>query len=206
MRADIASLIRNDIIHLKFSPGDPLNENKLAEEFHVSRTPVREALRRLSIEGLVTITPNLGARVSEINLRDFQELIEFRIILERGSARLIARNATEADIQAMKQFNAKIQSEKTKDLDMLTDLDSEFHRLCRQAAHNQLLANNMAMIQTKFTWVMRMISYKPELFMIEMPDFIHAVESRDEAFLEKILVRHVEYFIESMRKETLKNF
>jgi DNA-binding GntR family transcriptional regulator len=206
MRTDIASLIRNNIIHLKFRPGDPLNENKLAEEFLVSRTPVREALRRLSIEGLVTIVPNLGARVSEINLRDFQELIEFRIILERGSARLIARNATEADIQAMKQLHEKIQSEKTEDLDRLTDLDSEFHHLCRQAAHNQLLGNHMAMTQTKFTWVMRMVSYKPELFMIEMPNFIHTMESRDEAGMEQILVEHVEYFIENIRKETLKSF
>jgi DNA-binding GntR family transcriptional regulator len=206
MRADIAGSIRNDIIHLRFRPGDPLNENKLAEEFHVSRTPVREALHRLSIEGLVTIVPNLGARVSEINLRDFQELIEFRIILERGSARLIARNATAADIQAMRRLHEKIQTEKTDDLDKLTDFDTEFHHLCHQAAHNQLLANHMAMTQTKFTWVMRMIHYKPELFMIEMPNFIQAMEDRDEAGMERILVEHVEYFIESMRKETLKNF
>ena len=206
MREDIADLIRNDIIHLRFRPGDPLSENKLAEEFQVSRTPIREALRRLSLEGLVTITPNLGARVADINLRDFQELIEFRIILERGLARLVARNATAADMAAMKQLNQKIQREKTDDLDKLTDLDSEFHHICRQAGHNRLLEDHMAMTQTKFTWVMRMISYRPELLMVELPKFIDAMENRDEAALAHILVEHVEYFIDNMQKETVKAF
>lgn len=206
MREDITELIRNDIIHLRFRPGDPLSENKLAEEFQVSRTPIREALRRLSLEGLVTITPNLGARVADINLRDFQELIEFRIILERGLARLVARNATTADIAAMKQLNEKIQHENTDDLDKLTDFDSEFHHICRQAGHNQLLQDHMAMTQIKFTWVMRMISYKPKLFMVELPNFIDAMEKRDEAELAHILVEHVEYFIDNMQKETVKAF
>lgn len=206
MKEDIVDLIRNDIIHLRFRPGDPLSENKLAEEFQVSRTPIREALRRLSLEGLVTITPNMGARVADINLRDFRELIEFRIMLERGLARLIARNATAADIADMKKLNDKIQREKTDDLDKLTDFDTEFHHLCRQAGHNRLLEDHMAMTQTKFTWVMRMISYRPELLMVELPEFIVAMENRDEAALARILVEHVEYFIENMRKETVKAF
>jgi DNA-binding GntR family transcriptional regulator len=206
MRDDIADLIRNDIIHLRFRPGDPLSENRLAEEFQVSRTPIREALRRLSLEGLVTITPNHGARVADINLRDFRELIEFRIILERGLARLIARNATASDIADMKQLNEKIQREKTDDLDRLTDFDTEFHRLCRQAAHNRLLEDHMAMTQIKFTWVMRMISYRPEILMVELPNFIKAMENCDEATLARILVEHVEYFIENMRRETVKAF
>ena len=62
------------------------------------------------------------------------------------------------------------------------------------------------MTQTKFTWVMRMISYKPELFMVELPNFIVAMEKRDEAALADILVEHVEYFIENMQKETVKTF
>jgi DNA-binding GntR family transcriptional regulator len=206
MKKDITGIIRNDIIHLRFKPGDPLSENRLAEEFKVSRTPIREALHRLSLEGLVTITPNLGARVSDINLRDFQELIEFRIILERGLARLVARNATGADIQAMEQLHKRIQREKTDDLDKLTDFDTEFHNICRQAGHNRLLEDHMAMIQTKFTWVMRMISYKPALLMVELPNFKNAMEKRDESAMAHILVEHVEFFVEKMQKETIKAF
>lgn len=206
MRQNIYALIRDRIIHRDFRPGDPLNENKLAEEFQVSRTPVREALHRLSSEGLVTITPNLGARVSDINLRDFRELIEFRIILERGAARLVARNATEKDLEAMAQLHHKLESEQTQDLDRLTDLDTEFHLIIRQATHNRLLQRQMEVIQIKFTWVMRLINYRPELMMVRVPDFIEAMQKHDADRLEHMLVEHVEYFVERLRQETMKNF
>ena len=206
MREDIFSLIRNDIVHLKIKPGEPLNEIRLAKELQVSRTPIREALRRLAAEGLVTVTPNVGARVSEINLRDFRELIEFRIILERGVAHLVAVNSTEDDLRAMRQLHSKTQSEKTEDLDRLTDLDSEFHLIIRRAAHNQLLEKQMEVIQIRFTWLMRSYHYKPHFVMIKMPDIIEAMEQRDAETLERMLVEHVEHFVDRLREETMKKF
>jgi DNA-binding GntR family transcriptional regulator len=206
MRQNIYVLIRDRIIHQDFKPGDPLNENKLASEFQVSRTPVREALHRLSSEGLIAITPNLGARVADVNLRDFRELIEFRIILERGAARLVSRNATEKDMEAMAQLGHKLESEQTRDLDRLTDLDTEFHLIIRQATHNRLLQKQMEVIQIKFTWVMRLIGYRPELIMVRIPDFIEAMQQHDADRLEHMLVEHVEYFVERLRQETIKNF
>jgi len=206
MREDICSLIRNDIVHLKIKPGEPLNEIRLAKELQVSRTPIREALRRLAAEGLVTVTPNVGARVSEINLRDFRELIEFRIILERGVAHLVATNSTVDDIRAMRQLHSKTQSEKTEDLDRLTDLDSEFHFIIRRAAHNQLLEKQMEVVQIRFTWLMRSYHYKPHFVMIKIPDIIEAMEQRDAETLERMLVEHVEHFVDRLREETMKKF
>ena len=206
MREDIFSLIRNDIVHLKIKPGAPLNEIRLAKELQVSRTPIREALRRLASEGLVTFTPNVGARVSEINLRDFRELIEFRIILERGVAHLVATNSTVDDIRAMRQLYSKTQSEKTEDLDRLTDLDSEFHLIIRRAAHNQLLEKQMEVVQIRFTWLMRSYHYKPHFVMIKIPDIIEAMKQRDPEALERIFVEHVEYFVDKLREETMKKF
>jgi DNA-binding GntR family transcriptional regulator len=206
MREDIFSLIRNDIVHLKIKPGEPLNEIRLAKELQVSRTPIREALRRLAAEGLVTITPNLGARVSEINLRDFRELIEFRIILERGAAHLVAINSTEDDLRAIRQLHDKTQSEDTEDLDRLTDLDSEFHFIIRRAAHNQLLERQMEVIQIKFTWLMRSYHYKPHFVMIKIPNIIEAMEQHNSEVLERMLVKHVEYFIDRLGTETMRKF
>ena len=206
MRADITTLIRNRIIHLAYRPGEALNEKKLAQEFAVSRTPVREALRGLTAEGLVTLTPNLGARVSEINLRDFRELIEMRLILERGVARLVARYAAPEDIEAMEQLHRRLESETTDDLDRLTDFDTEFHYIIRRAAHNQLLEKQMAMIQARFTWVMRLISYKPTVLIMEIANVTDAMKRRDAATLERLLVEHVEIFIEGLRQQTMKNF
>jgi DNA-binding GntR family transcriptional regulator len=206
MREDIFSLIRNDIVHLKIKPGAPLNEIRLAKELKVSRTPIREALRRLAAEGLVTVTPNVGARVSEINLRDFRELIEFRIILERGAAQLVAVNSTVDDIRAMRQLHSKTQSQETQDLDRLTDLDTEFHFIIRRAAHNQLLEKQMEVVQIRFTWLMRSYHYKPHFVMIKIPDIIEAMEQRDAETLERMLVEHVEHFVDRLREETMKKF
>ena len=206
MREDICNVIRNDIVHLKIKPGEPLNENRLAKELQVSRTPIREALRRLAAEGLVTVTPNVGARVSEINLRDFRELIEFRIILERGVAHLVALNSTADDLWAMRQLLIKAQSEKTGDLDKLTDLDSEFHYIIRRAAHNQLLEKQMEVIQIRFTWLMRSYHYKPQFVLIKIPDIIKAMEVRNAETLERLLVEHVEHFVDKLKEETMKKF
>ena len=206
MREDICDLIRNDIVHLKLKPGEPLNEIRLAKELQVSRTPIREALRRLATEGLVTVTPNVGARVSEINLRDFRELIEFRIILERGAAHLVAANSTEDDLRAMRQLLAKTQSKKTENLDRLTDLDSEFHFFIRRAAHNQLLEKQMEVVQIRFTWLMRSYHYRPHFVLIKIPDIIDAMEDRNAEALERMLVEHVEHFVDRLREETMKKF
>jgi len=75
MSNNVCNELRERIVRLYYRPGDSLNEKKLAEEFGVSRTPIREALIRLSAENLVTIIPNSGTRVSDINLIDFQQLI-----------------------------------------------------------------------------------------------------------------------------------
>jgi len=206
MRADITSSIRNRIIHLAYKPGEALNEKKLADEFAVSRTPVREALHRLSVEGLVTLTPNIGARVSEINLRDFRELIEMRLILERGAAPLVARYATAEDIQAMDQLHRRLESETTNDLDRLTDFDTEFHLIIRRAAHNQMLEKHMAMVQARFTWVMRLFSYKPTVLMTEIANVTNAMRDRDASSLERLLVEHVQTFIEGLRQQAMRNF
>jgi DNA-binding GntR family transcriptional regulator len=206
MREDICSVIRNDIVHLKLKPGQPLNENRLAKELQVSRTPIREALRRLASEGLVTVTPNVGARVSEINLRDFRELIEFRIILERGAAHLITTNSTGDDLDAMRQLYHKTQFENTENLDRLTNIDSEFHFIIRRAAHNQLLEKQMEVIQIRFTWLMRSYHYKPHFVMIKIPEIIGAMEERNAKALERMLVEHVEHFVARLREETMTKF
>jgi DNA-binding GntR family transcriptional regulator len=135
-----------------------------------------------------------------------KKLIEYRIILERGVAHLVAANSTEDDLVAMHQLLAKTQSENTHNLDRLTDLDSEFHLIIRRAAHNQLLEKQMEVVQIRFTWLMRAYHYKPHLVMIKIPDIIEAMKQRDAEVLERMLVEHVEYFVDRLREETMKKF
>ena len=121
-------------------------------------------------------------------------------------AHLVTANLTEDDLRAMRHLHHKTQSEKTENLDRLTDLDSEFHLIIRRAAHNQLLEKQMEVVQIRFTWLMRAYHYKPHLVMIKIPAIIEAMEQRDAAVLERMLVEHVEHFVDRLREETMKKY
>jgi len=133
-------------------------------------------------------------------------LIEFRIILESGAGQLVAKNCTAEDIRAMIQLHDTIQSEKTDDLDRLTDIDLEFHSIIREATHNQLLEKQMEIIQIRFIWLMRFLNYRPKLMMVKIPDFIESMKQRDAENIECMLVEHVESFVESIRQGEMNNF
>ena len=90
--------IRDRILHRAYAPGSRLKEERLAEEIGVSRTPVREALRRLHIEGWVEFVPNQGAVVSAWTESVVEEVFAIRALLESYGAEMAARNATEAQV------------------------------------------------------------------------------------------------------------
>src|SRR5688572_13026643 len=95
------SQLRERILGGEYTPGERLAEVELAEKLGVSRTPVREALRRLAAEGLVDITTNKGARVVDYPRQDLERIFEIRARVEGLSARVAAELATTADIDRL---------------------------------------------------------------------------------------------------------
>jgi len=86
--------LREGILKARLRPGTHLREERLAADFRVSRTPIREALRRLERDGLVRLIPHVGAQVQEVSLQDLMETLEFRRCLEPYAARIAARRVT----------------------------------------------------------------------------------------------------------------
>ena len=200
MRKDIYNILRERIVNLHYRPGDALNEMKLAEEFQVSRTPIREALIRLSGERLVTIVPHLGARTSEINLRDFQELIELREILERGVARLASRNITKEQICHLEQLAEVVNRFRNENISEMIDCDMKFHQILKEASHNHLLGESLSVVQNQFFRIQRLISHKPERMPADLPKMIRALKKRDAGQMEQLIIDHVEHFVGAVRK------
>ena len=194
MSNNVCNELRERIVRLYYRPGDSLNEKKLAEEFGVSRTPIREALIRLSAENLVTIIPNSGTRVSDINLIDFQELIGLRLILERGVARLATQNTTEEEIQALERLRDRLRLLGDEDVSELMEIDREFHQIIRQASHNHLLDKYLSIIQNQFTRIQRLLS-KPDRTAIDLSKVIQLLKQKDADEMERLLVEHVEGFV-----------
>jgi DNA-binding GntR family transcriptional regulator len=200
MRKDVCNTLRERIVNLYYKPGEPLNEEKLAEEFQVSRTPIREALIRLSGEKLVTIIPHSGARTSEINLRDFQEWIELREILERGVGRLAAMNITEEQIRNLEQLSHRIQNVKQENISELINYDMQFHQIIKEASQNHFLNEFLAIVQNQFFRIQKLIAQKPERMLADLPKVIKALKDRNADQMEQLMVDHVENFVKAVRR------
>jgi DNA-binding GntR family transcriptional regulator len=157
MASDRASLskvvsdqIRGQILDGKLRPGERLVEDRLSTELGVSRVPVREALRGLSMEGLVRLEPNRGATVAESTPELVAELVEVRTLLEALNARLAARRHDPEIVDALqdtlKRGNAAAQSATS---DQLARLNGEFHERLAEASRNSVLTDIMRSLRER---------------------------------------------------------
>ncbi len=99
----LSSIIEEEILSLRLKPGEKLDETRLAERYGTSRTPVREALRQLSANGLIEIRPHKGAVVAKLGIRDLVELLEVVAELEGACGRLAAKACLKSDLEAIQQ-------------------------------------------------------------------------------------------------------
>jgi DNA-binding GntR family transcriptional regulator len=130
--------LKNGILNGKYKHGDLLNEVKMAEEMGVSRTPVREALRQLELEGLAAYTPNKGVVVRGLSREDIKDIYQIRLMIEGMTARRAAENITEEELAELKEY---IELEEfytgRDDVKQLSRLDSCFHETIYKACGRQ---------------------------------------------------------------------
>ena len=119
-------------------PGARLTETDIAERLGVSRTPIREALRRLEAEGLVVHRPRVGATLRELSYSEVMELYEMRSVLECAAARMAARAASDIEISELAAINADMDNARTDPI-RLYELNRQFHLALLDAAKNRFL-------------------------------------------------------------------
>lgn len=132
--------IREDILAGKYKKNEELKEKTIGEELGVSRTPVREALRQLELEGLVTIIPNKGASVVGFSVEDIQDIYEIRSVLEGLCARRAAARITEEQIEEMEEilYLTDFHGQKGH-TEQMVELDSRFHELLYEACASKVM-------------------------------------------------------------------
>ena len=126
------------------APGARLRETDLAERLGISRTPVREAIRLLEADDLVSHTPRLGATVRRLGHGEVVELYEMRAVLEGTAARLAARGASMVEIEELAALNEAMAGAPSPEA--ARDLNRLFHHALQQAARNRYLSRTMAAI------------------------------------------------------------
>lgn len=140
LRGKVYDRIREDILNGVYKEHEELKEATLGKMMEVSRTPVREALRQLELEGLVEIIPNKGARVTGITKKDMEDIYQIRYLLEGLSAKWATEHVTEELIDKMEEtlylteFHAK-----KGNYGQVYELDSQFHELMYEASGSKIL-------------------------------------------------------------------
>jgi DNA-binding GntR family transcriptional regulator len=129
------------ILSGKLSSGTDLDESDLVQRFEVSRTPVREALIRLSTQGLVTMLPNRGAKVSNLNFSDITDHLEIMDILTPSICYLAALRRTPADLEAIQHQVDRLNTGGHDDVSERLDAIFELYTVLGAASHNGALAN-----------------------------------------------------------------
>lgn len=122
----------------EFQPGDRLREIEVAERLSLSRTPVREALRKLESDGIVEHRPRIGAVIRRLSRAEVVELYEMRLVLERTAAEMAAKHASAAEIDALEELNDQIGSA-TDNAPQAAALNQRFHRGIYLATRNRFL-------------------------------------------------------------------
>lgn len=125
---DIAESIKTAIIKGKFKPGEKISEGELAESMGISRTPLREAFRKLENEGFIEIIPRKGAIVTEIDVQETYHLYEIKSTLEGLAARLAGVNMQEKDLEKLEKVNEELRELiDQNDLEAFYKAHTKFH-------------------------------------------------------------------------------
>jgi len=177
----------------KLTPGDRLRETDLADRLGVSRTPVREAIRQLEADGLVTHIPRQGASVRRLEYAEVMELYEMRAVLEGTAARLAVRSASDVELAELRDLNEELRAagQGTRAF----HLNRHFHALLLNAAKNRFLASSVQAMQKAMMILGPTTLAQSERFenaVKEHAAVLDALEARDANAAEAAMRLHIE--------------
>ncbi|GAA3278501.1 MULTISPECIES: GntR family transcriptional regulator [Dactylosporangium] len=203
--------IRAGILSGEFARGQRLREEELAARAGVSRTPIREALRRLDAEGLVEFTPNRGARVVAWSEQELEDNYEVRAMLESYGARLAAERITDDELDAIARIAARMTALSRKGAaaaDELTVLNGDFHRaILRASRHTQLDGIVRGIMDTPliFRTFQRYGGERMRTSVRQHAELVQALRARDGAWAEAVMRAHIlaarSTIVQSLRDE-----
>ncbi len=195
LREVIFNSLREAIIIGELRPGERLMEVQLAEKMGVSRTPVREAIRKLELEGLVDMIPRKGAHVAELSIKDIMDVLEVRASLDGLATSLAAERITDDELKELKHINGQFATYIEKEnLNGSIKKDVEFHDIIYKASRNDKLIsiiNNLREQVQRFR-VIYLKEYNNSKNLIkEHNDIYEAVSSRAMENARNIAKTHI---------------
>lgn len=192
---EVYKKIKHDILENNLKPGEKLIEEDLAAELNVSRTPIREALKQLDQDGLVTYFPRKGSIVSEISLKDAEELYEVREVIEGLAVRLICLNISRPDLEELKEIVSKMgEAMAANNAEYMIALHKEWSEATLMMVPSGLLKNYLTSIMENLGRLRKISLYMPEQSFDaykETRDILHAIVENNPDESERLTRLHV---------------
>jgi len=203
LREVVFEALREAIIQGRLEPGERLMEIQLAEEMGVSRTPVREAIRKLELEGFVVMIPRKGAYVAGISLHDITDVFEVRAALESLAAGLAAERITEKELEDLERRLVEIAevSNDSSDLNVVVERDTNFHDAIYKASRNKTLIQIVSRLQDqiqRFRSVSLAQPGRTKMAVHEHRQIVDAIANRDVELAQTLAREHIESAEQSM--------
>lgn len=198
LRSRVFQIMRDNILNGVYQENEELRENTIANELGVSRTPVRESLRQLELEGLVKIIPNKGAFVTGITANDVKDIYAIRSLLEGLCARWATENITDAQIEELEEIILlseyhvkKAHGEKSH---QVSELDGKFHEILYGASNSRIL-NHVLSDFHKYVRMARKASVtnpaRAEKMIEEHKSILEAIKRKDADQAEALANAHM---------------
>lgn len=209
LREVIFNTLREAIIVGELKPGERLMEVQLADKMGVSRTPVREAIRKLELEGLVEMLPRKGAHVADLSVKDIMDVLEVRSTLDGLASSLSAARITDEEIKELKHIHTQFVNYVEKDnMQGLIKKDVEFHDIIYRSSRNdkliQISSNLREQVQRFRVIYIKDYSSSRELIK-EHNEICDAITRRDSDAAMNCAHKHIKNQEETIIKAIKKN-
>lgn len=207
LRGRVFNRIREDILNGIYKQNEELREIAIADDLGVSRTPVREALRQLELEGLVNIVPNKGAYVTGITEKDVRDIYKIRSLLEGLCAKWATAYITKEQLEELEEniYLFEFQERKGKN-DQLYELDTRFHQVLYEASQCKILGH---MLKDYHHYIQRVRKFtlssneRSHNTNAEHADIVNAIKEKNADFAEKLANKHILNALNNLEKYEL---
>jgi len=197
LHQEVAVRLRQLIVEGDIAPGSKLNERALTERLHVSRTPLREAIKMLAAEGLVVLLPNRGAAVAQLGVDDVRHTFELIAGLEGLSGELAAERITEAELDEIRALHYEMLAAHTRrDLSTYYRLNAQIHAQINAAARNPVLAQTYRNVNARLQALRFRSNFDERKWaraVQEHEQMVRLLAAHDGAGLRQLLVQHLEH-------------
>jgi DNA-binding GntR family transcriptional regulator len=203
LHQEVAQRIREMIRKGTLRKGDRIVEKDLSQAMGTSRTPLREALRLLSSEGLIDLVPHKGAYVAQPSMQEIREMFEVMSLLEGTCARKVAEKMTDVDLRKLERLHEKLEKYfREKNNEKYLEVNYRYHSLLQEMAGSKVLSEVINSLKQKVMLYRQRQLYQPDRFeasMNEHRDLLDAFRRRDPASAESAMRIHLVKQCEALR-------